>query len=232
MRDRLALGQPVSFTKIATPQAAVADILQSFAGIVMNGKQRDFALLYARLALHLDPQNEPAIFVAAEILEEQGQYDLAVEVLEQVPTDSASHLRAEILRAKAMETAGELEVAVEILRQLERNNGSASSVHTALGLMFRTSKQFDECVKSYSAAIALIDEPRARDWYVYYSRAICQERGDRWEAAEADFRVALERAPEQPLVLNYLGYSMVGGTPRQWLCHGFAWLGSVPSWRV
>ena len=30
-----------------------------------------------------------------------------------------------------------------------------------------------------------------------------------WDAAEADFRAALEIDPEQPQVLNYLGYSLV-----------------------
>jgi Flp pilus assembly protein TadD len=35
------------------------------------------------------------------------------------------------------------------------------------------------------------------------------ERLDNWELAEADFRAALALNPEQPQVLNYLGYSMV-----------------------
>jgi len=158
LRDKLVMGETVEFTALGNPSDGAADVFQTFASVVLGGKERDFALYYARLALHLRPEAETSLFIAAELLEEQEQYDLAVEALAQVPADSASHLRAEIARAKAMEAAGQVDVAIEI---------------------------------------------------VYYSRAICHDRGDAWDSAEADFRTALERAPEQPLILNYLGYSMV-----------------------
>jgi Flp pilus assembly protein TadD len=44
---------------------------------------------------------------------------------------------------------------------------------------------------------------------VFYARGIAHERSGDWERAEADFRRALELSPEQPYVLNYLGYSWV-----------------------
>jgi Flp pilus assembly protein TadD len=44
---------------------------------------------------------------------------------------------------------------------------------------------------------------------VYYFRGICHERSKQWPKAEADFKQALELFPDQPLVLNYLGYSWV-----------------------
>jgi tetratricopeptide (TPR) repeat protein len=44
---------------------------------------------------------------------------------------------------------------------------------------------------------------------IYFARGITHEREDRWPQAEADFRKALELRPEQPQVLNYLGYSFV-----------------------
>ena len=57
--------------------------------------------------------------------------------------------------------------------------------------------------------VDLIDTPQRIHWVLYYTRGISHERSDQWEAAEADFRMALELEPDQPLVLNYLGYSMV-----------------------
>jgi Flp pilus assembly protein TadD len=44
---------------------------------------------------------------------------------------------------------------------------------------------------------------------LFYQRGIAYERSDRWELAEDDFFRALELEPDQPLVLNYLGYSWV-----------------------
>ncbi|MCB1328433.1 MAG: tetratricopeptide repeat protein, partial [Maritimibacter sp.] len=46
-------------------------------------------------------------------------------------------------------------------------------------------------------------------WRVYFARGITYERRGDWAAAEADFRKALALSPEQPSVLNYLGYSLV-----------------------
>ena len=46
-------------------------------------------------------------------------------------------------------------------------------------------------------------------WVTYYYRGICFERSKQWSKAEADMRKALELQPEQPHVLNYLGYSWI-----------------------
>ena len=48
---------------------------------------------------------------------------------------------------------------------------------------------------------------RTRDWPLLYARGIARERSGDWARAEADFLRALELAPEQPYVLNYLGYT-------------------------
>ena len=46
-------------------------------------------------------------------------------------------------------------------------------------------------------------------WALYYSRGIAYERSNQWNLAEADLEHALELKPDQPLVLNYLGYSWI-----------------------
>src|SRR4029078_7153076 len=46
-------------------------------------------------------------------------------------------------------------------------------------------------------------------WLLFYDRGICLERAKQWPKAETDLKKALSLSPEQPLVLNYLGYSWV-----------------------
>jgi Flp pilus assembly protein TadD len=48
-----------------------------------------------------------------------------------------------------------------------------------------------------------------RDWRSYFSRGAARERTGRWPEAEADFQHALQLSPDQPDVLNYLGYTWV-----------------------
>jgi Flp pilus assembly protein TadD len=52
-----------------------------------------------------------------------------------------------------------------------------------------------------------VKQPQRSDWVLFYERGIALERSQRWERAEADFLKALELAPDESYVMNYLGYS-------------------------
>jgi Flp pilus assembly protein TadD len=75
--------------------------------------------------------------------------------------------------------------------------------------MLRREERWAEAIPVYDAAIALVPEVKPDHWALFFSRAICEESLRNWDKAEADFRKALELNPDQPQVLNYLGYSFV-----------------------
>jgi Flp pilus assembly protein TadD len=79
----------------------------------------------------------------------------------------------------------------------------------ALGNIYRSKKAYAEAAEAYSGAIKAAGAPNPGHWSLFYSRGIAFERLKRWPEAEADFRKSLELAPDQPLVLNYLGYSWI-----------------------
>src|SRR5690606_2286822 len=58
-------------------------------------------------------------------------------------------------------------------------------------------------------AVARLENPGRTDWNVFYQRGIAYERLKEWDKAEPNFLKALELYPDQPQVLNYLGYSWV-----------------------
>ena len=53
------------------------------------------------------------------------------------------------------------------------------------------------------------DPEPAANWNIYYQRGIAYERLKQWPKAEPNFRKALELFPNQPQVMNYLGYSWI-----------------------
>lgn len=79
----------------------------------------------------------------------------------------------------------------------------------ALGNIMRAHKRYAEAVQYYDRAIALIPKPDKRHWAYFYARGTSYERLKDWPRAEADLQKALAMVPDQPLVLNYLGYSWV-----------------------
>ena len=78
-----------------------------------------------------------------------------------------------------------------------------------MGSLQRSAKKFEDAAASYDKAIELVGTPDRSNWTLFYFRGICFERAKQWPKAEADFKKALELFPDQPLVLNYLGYSWV-----------------------
>ena len=63
--------------------------------------------------------------------------------------------------------------------------------------------------RAYNRAFQRLAEVTPNYWSLYYYRGISRERQKKWSEAEKDFLQALELNPDQPYVLNYLGYSWV-----------------------
>lgn len=205
----LDAGETLAFDVITTPAEGMAEVFLTVAG-VLNGESSDtYTLMYARVAEHLRPNDTDARLMVAGILEAQGQHALASEAYAAVPTDDPLFHIAEIGRADTLFAAGRQEAAVEVLAQLSRSRADLPVVHIALGDLLRRLERHDEASVAYDRAIELLGPPQPGHWPYYYARGITHEREGRWDAAERDLRQALALSPDQPQVLNYLGYSFV-----------------------
>ena len=209
LRARLEAGETVPFRSVRTPTDGLAEVYFSIASALRSEAQEEYTLLYSRMAMILRPDHTDGLLLTAELLEDLEQYELATEVYDTVPRDDPSFHAAEMGRAEALRRSGREDAAVEVLRQLTESHGHLPLVHIALGDTLRGLERFDEANKPYNTALDLIGTPEEQHWIVYFARGITFERLDNWPAAEADFRKALELRPEQPQVLNYLGYSML-----------------------
>ncbi|MDG1281688.1 MAG: tetratricopeptide repeat protein [Pseudorhodobacter sp.] len=178
--------------------------------LALNGEASDsYTLLYSRITTWLRPDHFEAQLMSASLLENQLQYDLAAEAYGMVPRTDGGFFAAEIGRARALNGAGRLEASLEVLTTLARDTPELFSVHLALGDTLRRAERWPEASAAYDKAVALIPTAAANYWSVYFSRGISYERQGKWTEAEADFRKALELRPEEPQVLNYLGYSFL-----------------------
>ena len=205
----LAAGTPVNYDVATTAPEGMGEVFYAVATALAGESAPGFTLLYARIGAFLNPGNIDAVILAAELLEQMDQFDLATRTYNLVPQDHPAFLSAEIGRAQALRDAGREDVAVETLTQLAERFPDMRIVHYRLGDMLRTLDRHAEATLVYDRAIALTSDPQQFDWPLFFSRGITLERTDNWDAAEADFRKALELQPDQPQVLNYLGYSMV-----------------------
>jgi tetratricopeptide (TPR) repeat protein len=209
LRDRLAAGEDVPFSVVERPADGVAETFFTMATALNTEDADRFALMYVRLAQHIRPEMTKASLLAAEILERHGQYELASQALENVEPDSAWYVTAELRRANTQRAAGNPEAGIEALEALAEEHPERIEVHSALGDALRSAERYEEAAEAYGAAISLLGTPERPHWPLFYARAIAYERAGDWDEAEEDFRQALALEPEQPAVLNYLGYSLV-----------------------
>ncbi len=209
LHGRLAAGKPVPFDIVPDAKAGISEAFYSLA-IALNGQADDsYTLLYARIASHLDRRNTDALLLSANLLDQMKQFDLANAAYNAVPRDHPAFLAAELGRAEALRSAEKPDAGIEVLTQLTETHPDVPVVFTSLGDILRQNEKFEAAVGAYSQSIALRSERTEDQWFVYYVRGIAHERIGNWPAAEADFRTSLELRPNQPNVLNYLGYSLV-----------------------
>jgi len=204
---QLSGDEAVPFSTIRNARDGISEIYFSIAGALQGEAQDGYTLLYARAAMALRPDGTDALLLTAELLENIGRYDLATEVYDTVPRTDPSFHAAELGRADALRRSGREDASIEVLRQLTESHGHLPSIHVSLGDALRGMERYSEATQPYNEALALIDTPQQQHWIIFFARAIAFERTGEWESAEADFRKALELNPEQPQVMNYLGYS-------------------------
>ena len=111
--------------------------------------------------------------------------------------------------AENLAALGDRDKALTQLASIVASNPRDVDALSVLGDMQRAAEKFDEAADSYSKALAVVGGDSPADWRFYYVRGISYERAKHWDKAEADFKKALVLNPDQPQVLNYLGYSWV-----------------------
>ncbi len=194
---------------VKTAEQGAAEVLFGL-GAVGSRQGDDFAaLIYLRLSLFLNPQNGLAVLTLGDIFEHLKQYAEAIDIYQQLPETDPLQTSADIQIGQDLEILGRSEDATKVLKQVVADHPKDEDALSALGNLQRTRKQFAEAAETYTSALAESTKPAKAQWPLYYFRGISYERQKRWPQAEADFRHALELFPEQPLVLNYLGYSWV-----------------------
>ena len=210
LRRALEAGAPVPFVLVANARDGIAETLFTMADVLQDQAAAEQVLAYARAAQYLRPTDADMILKSANLLLQIHQPALAAEVFAAVPAEDPAFVQAEIGRADALRQTGDVEGAIAALQALAESHASAIPAHLALGDVLRGADRFDAALQSYDAGIALLPTPSPNwSWPLFYDRAICLERLGRYEESVAAYRATLALSPDQPQVLNNLGYSWI-----------------------
>jgi tetratricopeptide (TPR) repeat protein len=174
------------------------------AAAAMVGGAHEFAVAYLQLALALDPEDGESWLTLGQALTEIGMPATAREAWARTPRGSPAYADARIALAVSLDDAGEGGEALRVAQEAASSQPSADSAYTLAALLTQH-EQYEEALEVLDGpALAAID-----DWNLHYLRGAANERLGRHEAAESAFQRALVHAPDQPVVLNYLGYMWI-----------------------
>ncbi|TMK07578.1 MAG: tetratricopeptide repeat protein [Alphaproteobacteria bacterium] len=195
---------------VDSPQSGAAEALYGIGATLTRRGGEDLALVYLQLALYLAPNHPLALLSLADLYESVKKPAMAIKIYERVPANSPLKRNAQIQLATNLDTADRSDEAIKILKTVTTEDSRDLEAIMALGNIERGRKKFADCAQTYSLGIDALpsNNDKANSVYYYY-RGICEERSKQWSKAEADMRKALELQPEQPHVLNYLGYSWI-----------------------
>jgi tetratricopeptide (TPR) repeat protein len=188
-----------------------AEIYFTLASLLFGDGPDQSAMLYLRLALALRPDFPAAQMLLANLYEQQDQHTAAVEVYRAIDQNSVFYQQGRIRIALNYHAAGQSDEAIALLETLIASEPENEEAVTLLGDMYRHAKAYAKSVTVFREA-----EKRAPEhdwsWQFYYQYGMALDRSGQWQAAEPKLQKALKLEPNQPDVLNYLGYS--------WLEHG------------
>ena len=182
---------------------------QSVANAPDRQSAQDIVAFYLVTAYALAPSADAAVLLGG-LAEGLDQPEKAIEWYKKVPANSPLRRVSELQLGLNLANTGKTEEARKHLKQAVATEPGDIRGYLAYGSLLSDQKEYAEMAKVYDKAVEVIGPmPKRNDWSVFFQRGIAYERLQKWDQAEPNFLKALELYPDQPQVLNYLGYSWV-----------------------
>ena len=194
---------------VTSPQDGVAEALFGIAGSLTDQSSVDISILYLRLALYLRPDLDLADVLLADRFESLQKFDDAIAVYRSVDRSSPYWRLSAVQIAVDEAQLNRTDDAIADLKKVIAYDPNDVEAWTGLGDTYRSAERWDDAGNAYDNALRSVGPVEQKDWPLFYARAIAEEQSHHWDKAEADLQQALKLSPQEPEVLNYLGYSWV-----------------------
>jgi tetratricopeptide (TPR) repeat protein len=189
---------------LPTVREGAAQAMLAPAATMIGAKQTQLALIYLRLVLRLDPGRDEAWVMVGDLMAGSGDTESARAAYGHPKPGSMEYSTAQAKLAWTYQGADDKETALKLARAAAA--GGDTDARVTLADLLRSDEQYAEAAKVLDGLIAQSKTP---DWRLLYSRGVTNERLNKWPAAQADLQAALAAHPDEPELLNYLGYSWI-----------------------
>ncbi|PHS29171.1 MAG: hypothetical protein COA85_01380 [Robiginitomaculum sp.] len=195
-----------------------AEALYGTSQILAAQAHFDKALVYLEMARFINPDHGAALQLLARVMEVEKRPEDALKVFASISQKSPYRLNADLSRARVLFRTDHRDEAMEVFRSLAGEHPGDDRLAVAYADALRSVNKYKEALPIYERLIA--SQGKNAGWQLYFARGTALERLGRGHESITDFRKALKINPEQPDVLNYLGYTYINAGEN--LDEGFA----------
>ena len=192
---------------LPTVREGAARALLPAATAFAGDRQNEMALAYVRMSLYLDPTREDARVLLGDILTALDETESAREVYAGIPENSPYYPGVRAKLAWSYQGAHEAEEGLAMAKQAFDASPTDRDAAVTYADLLRANERYAESARVLDGVIA--QAGGAPDWRLLYMRGIALERSGQWPAAEKDLTAALAQQPNEPDLLNYLGYAWI-----------------------
>jgi len=182
-----------------------AQALGYAAAAMSSYRQTELAMIYLRLAMRLDPEHHQGWVLIGDALDRVRDHEAAREAWGQVPKGSPYYVQSRSKIVYSLQAERQTEAALELAAEMARETPGDPRTRLTYADLLRTNGNHAEAVALLDG---LIGEGHS-DWRLHYMRAVSLDKLNRWPEAEAELGRAMAISPDEPEVLNYLGYAWI-----------------------
>ena len=190
---------------IKTQRDGVAEVLYNISSWYYQKNLFKYAIFFGKLSLKIRPNLNAARLLIVNAFNEIGFNQMALDSLKKINERNTYFMSFIKIKSNLYDEMINKQSFLEELKKLSQSYPENWEVKLLLADKLRALEKYKESIDLYTSVIEnnLIDNKLP----VLYSRGIAHERLDNWSEAEKDFKEALSINPNDPYILNYLGYS-------------------------
>ena len=207
-RQRIQAGRS-NGQAIDTLPKALGETLTAFAADVARMQRAAPPIGLVQVARHADPQNSTTTMLLALLLDGQDRSEEALALLRTISQDDAMIGQVRDVQVRILSDRERLNEAYAIAAPAAASKGAGLADYSRLGELYQAMQRYNEAADAYGRAIALSNSGGGANndmWTLLLLRASALESANRWPEARSVLEQAVAIAPEQPLILNFLGY--------------------------
>ncbi len=192
---------------VTSLKGGIAEILANIGSLLLHEGINEEAQSFFQLSLYVRPEDQLTRLSLGQAQEESRQYASAIATYQRVSAPPFLKEVATLYLARTYHANGESGQARALLHKMQETRHAAYNVAVMLGDLERIDKHYAGAAEEYARALEALNGLKPYDWPLLFQRGVMYDQAGDWDKALADFQATLKLQPNEPQVLNYLGYS-------------------------